>query len=91
MNIQELKTEREAFENRLRKMLQQEVDYFQEITGVSVKSIDVDMLSIQITSKPNLDYFVEKVKVNLDLQNFVEISDFLQKLLALCQLLSFVL
>lgn len=67
MNIQELKTEREAFENRLRKMLQYEINYFQEITGVYVKSIDVDMLSAQIISKPNLDYFVEKVKVNLDL------------------------
>lgn len=67
MNIQELKIEREAFENRLRKMLQQEVSYFQEITGVCVKSIDVDMLSAKIISKPNLDYFVEKVKVNLDL------------------------
>lgn len=67
MNIQELQSERDALQRKLREYIHKELFAFQEKTGVSVDSVYVDMVSYQqlLFEKPK--YYVSNVKVGLDL------------------------
>jgi len=67
MNIQELQSERDALQIRLRNYIYKEVSDFQEKTGISIDSIQVDIVSCQqlLFDKPK--YYVSKVQVYLDI------------------------
>jgi len=65
VNIQELQSERDALQTRLRNYIYKEVSDFQEKTGISVDSVQADIVSCQqlLFDKPK--YYVNKVKVDL--------------------------
>jgi len=67
MNIQELQSERDALQNRLRSIIQKELDQFQNKTGVCVNSVSTYLVSFQVISGTKATYIVNKVQVDLDI------------------------
>lgn len=67
MNIQELQSERDALQNRLRGIIQKELDQFQNNTGVGVNSVSTYLVSFQAISGAKATYIINKVQVDLDI------------------------
>jgi len=67
MNIQELQSERDALQNRLRSIIQEELDQFQNKTGVGVNSVMSYLVSFQTISGTKATYIINKVQVDLDI------------------------
>lgn len=67
MNIQELQSERDALQKRLRSIIQSELDQFQNKTGVGVNSVSTYLVSFQAISGTKATYIINKVQVDLDI------------------------
>lgn len=65
MNIDEIQTAKEHLEQRIHEFITRETNNFRDETGLSIESIDLNMIELSIIGEKKKKYILEEVSCRI--------------------------